>query len=63
MYICPTCHRSFENEEVIAKHFLQCWKARNPYHESKPAPCKVMTEREVSEDTTNFFALFDKCKK
>lgn len=63
MYICPTCNRGFKNEEVIVKHSLQCWKARNPHHESKPALCKVMTEREVSEDITNFFASFNKCKK
>ena len=63
MYICPTCNRGFKSEEIIAKHFLQCWKARNPKHESKPAPLKIMTEREISEDITNFFASFNQCKK
>lgn len=63
MYICPTCRRSFKDEEIVAKHFLQCWKTYNPHHESKSAPCKTITEREVSEDITNFFASFNKCKK
>ena len=63
MYICPTCNRGFKNEEIVAKHFLQCWKTYNPHHESKSAPCKTITEREVSEDITNFFASFNKCKK
>ena len=63
MYICPICNRGFKNEEIIAKHFLQCWKACNPNHESKLAPCEVTTEREVSEDITNFFASFKQCKK
>ena len=63
MYICPTCHRGFNDEEVIAKHFLQCWHARNPNHESAPSPLKTTTEREVSEDVINFFASFNKCKK
>ena len=64
MYICPTCYKGYENEEVLASHFLQCWKAHNPNHESKPAPCKGnMTKREVSEDIKNFFALFNQCQK
>lgn len=63
MYICPTCHRGFNDEEIIAKHFLQCWRNRNPNHESTPSPLKTTTEREVSEEVTNFFASFNKCKK
>ena len=63
MYICPTCHKGYENEEALTSHFLQCWKTHNPSHESKPAPSKTTTEREVSEDVANFFAIFNQCKK
>lgn len=38
MYICPTCCKEFEKEEVLVKHFLKCWKDKNPNHQSKSAP-------------------------
>lgn len=61
MYICPICRRGFKDEEIITKHSLQCWRAHNPHHESTPAPCKGnITEREVNEDVSNFFASFRK---
>ena len=63
MYICPICHKGFKEEEAITKHSLQCWRFHNPNHQSKAAPCKVMTEREASEDVIDFFASFGKCKK
>ena len=63
MYICPICNKGFQSKEFITTHSLQCWREHNPNHKSKPAPCKVMTEREVSEDVTNFFASFGKCNK
>ena len=63
MYICSICNRGFKTAEIIAKHSLQCWREHNPNHIAKPAPCKTITEREVSEDITNFFASFNKCKK
>jgi len=63
MYICPICNRGYKNPDDVAKHSLQCWREHNPNHESKHAPCKTTTEREVSEDVVNFFALFNQCKK
>lgn len=60
MYICPTCHKGFENKEIITKHSLQCWREHNPNHKSKEAPCKVKTERTINEDVANFFASFRK---
>lgn len=61
MYICPTCNRAFDTEEIITKHSLQCWREYNPNHISKPAPCKGnTTKREINEDVTNFFISFRK---
>lgn len=56
MYICPTCNKSFETEERIQKHFLKCWKEKNPYHQSKPAPRSEDVETvEINDDVVNFF--------
>ena len=64
MYICPTCNKMFEAPESVAKHSLQCWRVHNPNHKSKPAPCKGnITERQMNDDITNFFARFKVCKK
>ena len=56
MYICPTCGNTFTTEEMITRHFLKCWRAHNPNHTSKPAPCKGnTTQREMNDDVANFF--------
>ena len=56
MYICPTCCKEFEKEEVLTKHFLKCWKEQHPYHQSKDAPRGVdITTREVDNDIADFF--------
>jgi hypothetical protein len=61
MYICPTCCKEFEKEEVLVKHFLKCWKEKNPCHKSKSAPrSEDINTREVNEDVMNFFASFQK---
>lgn len=61
MYICPTCHKGYKDEEVLASHFLQCWKEHNPNHVSKPAPCKGnITKHQINEDVSNFFTSFRK---
>ena len=61
MYICPICNKSFENEEAIAKHSLKCWREKNPYHKSKPAPrSESITERKVNEEILDFFSSFQK---
>lgn len=61
MYICPICNKGFEKEESIAKHSLQCWRANNPNHKSKPAPHQCNTvKQEMSEDVADFFASFKK---
>ncbi len=57
MYICPTCHKEFIEEEKLTKHFLFCWKEQHPYHKSKSAPRSADLEtREVSDDIANFFS-------
>ena len=56
MFICPTCSKEFNTEELIQKHFLSCWKEQHPYHRSKDAPRSNNIEtREVSDDILNFF--------
>ena len=67
MYICPTCNKAYQNSEDVVKHSLSCWRAHNPNHQSKPAPCKGnITERQMNEEVANFFTSFRKdliCQK
>lgn len=59
MYICPTCNRDFTTEASMAKHYLSCWRERNPYHQSKPAPrSEDINTVEMNEDVVNFFTSF-----
>ena len=59
MYICPTCGKQFETEDVFTKHFLKCWKEKNPNHKSKPAPrSEDINTRTDNEDILNFFNSF-----
>ena len=59
MYICPTCSKHFENETILTKHFLVCWKEKHPYHKSKPAPrSEDINTNETNEEVTNFFNSF-----
>ena len=59
MYICPTCNHSFEEEDVLVKHFLKCWKEKNPCHQSKSAPrSEDINTRNVSNDIADFFNSF-----
>lgn len=59
MYICPTCQKEFINENDVTKHFLNCWKEKNPNHKSKPAPRgENIINREINEDILNFFNNF-----
>ena len=61
MFICPTCKREFAKEEMIAKHFLSCWKEHKPNHRSKDAPSsESIVTREVNSDIENFLANFRK---
>ena len=61
MYICPTCHKQFNTEEEIAKHFLSCWQKHNPNHKTKPAPRgEDKTERKVNDSILNFFNTLQK---
>ena len=59
MYICPTCGREFREEVLIQKHFLSCWKEKNPYHQSKPAPrSEDIVSRDINDEITDFFNSF-----
>ena len=64
MYICPTCQRSFDNAEDIAKHSLKCWKEHNPNHRSKEAPhSEDVVERQMNDNILSFFKELQQCKK
>lgn len=64
MYICPTCGREYESDEMVAKHFLTCWKEKNNCPPSKAAPRTADIEtRTVNTDMANFFAAFQKGDK
>lgn len=59
MYICPTCNQQFEVEETLVKHFLKCWKDKNPCHQSKSAPrSEDINTRVDNDDILNFFNSF-----
>ena len=59
MFICPTCGKQFESDEILTKHFLKCWKEQHPYHQSKPAPrSEDIYTRVVNDDIANFFNSF-----
>ena len=59
MYICPECNREFKEEEKLVKHYLKCWKEKNPFHVSKDAPRGEDVEtRQVSNEIEDFFNSF-----
>ena len=59
MYICPTCGKQFESDEILTKHFLKCWKEKNPNHKSKPAPRSAdIDTREDNQEILDFFNSF-----
>ena len=59
MFICPTCGKIFEKEDLLTKHFLKCWKEKNPNHKSKPAPrSEDINTREDNQEILNFFNSF-----
>ena len=59
MFICPTCNKTFDKEEVLVKHFLKCWKDKNPNHKSNSAPrSDDINTFEVNNEVANFFNLF-----
>jgi hypothetical protein len=56
MYICPICSKEFIEEDKLVKHYLACWKSKNPQHKSKNAPRSADVEtRNVSDEMKEFF--------
>ena len=61
MYICPICQRAFDKEEVASKHYLKCWKEKNPCHQAKSAPrSEDLNTREITNEVADFFSSFQK---
>lgn len=58
MFICPTCGREFYEENLIQKHFLSCWKEKNPCHQSTSVPQNESVVREMNDDVVSFFKSF-----
>lgn len=59
MYICSVCEKKFDSKETLTKHFLKCWKEKNPNHKSKSAPrSEDINIREDNDDILNFFNSF-----
>lgn len=59
MFICPTCGKQFDMEDTLVKHYMWCWKERNPNHKSKPAPrSEDINTREDNQDILDFFNSF-----
>ena len=59
MFICPTCGKQFNTEDVLVKHYLSCWKERNPTHKSKSAPrSEDIDTRKDNQDILDFFNSF-----
>lgn len=59
MYICPTCAKELPTEQEIVKHFLICWKEKNPNHKSKSAPHSELTNIQINLDMKEFFARYE----
>jgi hypothetical protein len=59
MYICPTCNRFFNKEDILVKHMSKCWKDKNPHIHSKSAPrSEDVNIRKDNIDILNFFNSF-----
>lgn len=62
MYICPTCGKECATEDLVAKHYLVCYKEKHPYHQSKSAPrSEDVNTRTVSDDILSFFNSLKGC--
>ena len=52
-------NKKFPTEEKVAKHFLVCWKEKNPYHQSKEIIySETIDTVEMNDDVKNFFNSF-----
>ena len=59
MFVCPTCGKQFDAEEILVKHYLKCWKEKNPYHQSKSAPrSEDINTREDNQAILDLFNSF-----
>lgn len=59
MFICPTCGKQFDTEDALVKHYMRCWKEKNPNHKSKPAPrSEDINTREDNQSILDFFNSF-----
>lgn len=59
MYICPICKCEFEDEKEsrMSRHFLKCWKEKNPNHKTNSIePSETIETRKESKDIIDFFA-------
>lgn len=60
MYICPVCNEKyFSTEDAMRKHYLSCWKNKNPNHQSKSAlRNEYLASYVINDDVLEFFNSF-----
>ena len=59
MYICPTCGKQYDTEDILVKHYSECWREKNPTHKSKSAPRTENIEvRKDNQEILDFFNSF-----
>lgn len=60
MFVCTICHKKFTTEEELVKHFLPCWKDKNPSHKSTDAhKSEDIEQRNINNDMINFFKMIN----
>ena len=65
MFICPVCHKEFDTEPEVVRHYLACWKENALPHKPKEAPRSADVNRCNGADKMQNFmeGLKQKCTK
>lgn len=60
IYVCPVCNEAtFSAEDKMRRHYLSCWKIRNPSYRSKSAPRdEQVVFYNMNNDLSDFFNSF-----
>ena len=65
MFICPVCHKEFDSEQKVVRHYLACWKVNALPHKPKDAPRSEDINKSNGADVMQNFmeGLKQKCTK
>ena len=56
MYICPVCKKEYEQEALVVKCYLKCWKEKYPIYKPNNAPrSEDRVERQCTSEIEDFF--------